>query len=178
MGAAEPTPPRENAESARAFQHLPATRSEVLAIRDIFERAFPEGWSRIALLDTATEAAVRRLGPSQRHPAFRHPWLFAPPQLRSALATVRAGDTTVDPRPDVAGHHPGLLSGLALVGANRKPDPQFDDGILMLEVIDLDLVHVDMALLMLAKRDWERSPAAKACSVCSGRSRRRERKPP
>lgn len=68
--------------------------------------------------------------------------------MRSALATVRAGDTTVDPRPDVAGHHPGLLSGLALAGANRKPDPQFDDGILTaLEVIDLDLAHVDMVLL-------------------------------
>ena len=48
----------------------------------------------------------------------------------------------------VVGFHPGLLSGLALAGANRKPEPGQDDGILTaLEVAELNLSGVEMVVL-------------------------------
>ena len=47
---------------------------------------------------------------------------------------------------DVAGFHPGLLSGLVLAGANRPVDFDHDDGILTaLEVEALDLSGVELA---------------------------------
>jgi CHAT domain-containing protein len=51
-------------------------------------------------------------------------------------------------REDVAGFHPGLLSGLVLAGANRPVDFDHDDGILTaLEVEALDLSGVELAAL-------------------------------
>jgi CHAT domain-containing protein len=49
----------------------------------------------------------------------------------------------------VAGYHPGLLSGIVLAGANRRPTPLGqDDGILTaLEVAELDLSGVELAVL-------------------------------
>src|SRR5580698_602825 len=49
----------------------------------------------------------------------------------------------------VTGYHPGLLSGIALAGANRRPTPiGQDDGILTaLEVAELDLSNVELAVL-------------------------------
>ena len=48
----------------------------------------------------------------------------------------------------VVGFHPGLLSGLALAGANRPPEPGQDDGILTApEVAELDLAGVELVAL-------------------------------
>jgi CHAT domain-containing protein len=49
----------------------------------------------------------------------------------------------------VTGWHPGLLSGLALAGANVRPTPEGkDDGILTaLEVAELDLSGVELSVL-------------------------------
>ena len=47
-----------------------------------------------------------------------------------------------------SGFHPGLLSGLALAGADRPAKPGEDDGILTaLEVADLDLANVELVTL-------------------------------
>ena len=96
-----------------------------------------------------------------RHEAPRHRFLhlathgyFAPEQLRSALGPADAKDKA-RPGSDllggagVAGYHPGLLSGIALAGANRRPTPiGQDDGILTaLEVAELDLSGVELAVL-------------------------------
>ena len=50
---------------------------------------------------------------------------------------------------DFTSDHPGLLSGIALAGANRgAADANSDDGILTaLEVASLDLQHVELAVL-------------------------------
>ena len=77
---------------------------------------------------------------------------FAPPELRSALGpsdpAARPGTDLFGAR-GVAGFHPGLLSGLALAGANVRPTPLGkDDGILTaLEVAELDLAKVELAVL-------------------------------
>ena len=48
----------------------------------------------------------------------------------------------------VVGFHPGLLSGVALAGANRPPEPGQDDGILTAtEVAELDLSGVELVAL-------------------------------
>jgi CHAT domain-containing protein len=48
----------------------------------------------------------------------------------------------------IAGYHPGLLSGLVLAGANLPPEPDQDNGILTaLEVSSLDLSHVELVTL-------------------------------
>jgi CHAT domain-containing protein len=77
---------------------------------------------------------------------------FAPPEIRSALsARVTAeqiGGAELLTRQDVAGFHPGLLSGLVLAGANRPPEEGADDGILTaLEVAEMDLSRVRLATL-------------------------------
>jgi len=79
---------------------------------------------------------------------------FAPAELRSALGP---SDPAARARPGtdffgaggVAGFHPGLLSGLALAGANVRPTPPGkDDGILTaLEVAALDLSRCELAVL-------------------------------
>jgi CHAT domain-containing protein/Tfp pilus assembly protein PilF len=130
------------------FTRLDGTRGEILALRDTFERRFRKG--RVTLLreEGATESAVRASAP-------RHRWLhiathgfFAPPEVRSAAQAepVAAGD--LFGKGGVTGFHPGLLSGLALAGANRAPQPGQDDGILTaLEVGELDLRGVELAVL-------------------------------
>ena len=81
-----------------------------------------------------------------------------PRKLRSALAPEPAGlrgaagpgPQAIDPfgGRGVVGFHPGLLSGLALAGANRPPEPGQDDGILTaLEVAELDLAGVELVVL-------------------------------
>jgi CHAT domain-containing protein len=64
----------------------------------------------------------------------------------SKAETPRAGDLFA--RQDVAGFHPGLLSGLVLAGANQPVQLARDDGILTaLEVAALDLAGVELATL-------------------------------
>jgi CHAT domain-containing protein len=46
------------------------------------------------------------------------------------------------------GHHPGLLSGVVLTGANRPVEPGQDDGVLTaLEVAELDLGRAELVVL-------------------------------
>jgi CHAT domain-containing protein len=81
---------------------------------------------------------------------------FAPAELKAALAPAEPTQMAllksagVDPlgRFGVSGYHPGLLSGLALAGANREPKEGEDDGILTaLEVAALDLGDVESVVL-------------------------------
>ena len=78
--------------------------------------------------------------------------------MRSALTPEPAGAAgaagpvrpAIDPfgGRGVVGFHPGLLSGMALAGANRPPEPGQDDGILTAtEVAELDLSSVELVAL-------------------------------
>ena len=100
----------------------------------------------------ATEAALREDAARYRYLHLATHGYFAPPSIRSALGP---SDKPARPGTDlfgaggVAGFHPGLLSGLALAGANVRPTPTGkDDGILTaLEVAELDLAKVELAVL-------------------------------
>ncbi|HWB00369.1 MAG TPA: tetratricopeptide repeat protein [Pirellulales bacterium] len=110
---------------------LPAAAAELDSIRNSYLRADGHGTIDVLNGRAATEAAFRRQAP-------HHGWLhlithgyFAP--------------STVNESPPI---HSGLLSGLALAGANSPPADDRDDGILTaLEVAGLDLSRVDTVVL-------------------------------
>ena len=128
------------------FQALPETRVEILAVRDSFEDRFTGGAAKSLRKQEAAEEALRREAPRHRFLHLATHGYFAPEQLRSALGPADPKDKA-RPGSDllggagVAGYHPGLLSGIALAGANHRPTPLGqDDGILTaLEVAELDL---------------------------------------
>jgi CHAT domain-containing protein len=76
---------------------------------------------------------------------------FADPAVRSVLAPSDKPELTMfrdEMQRQVAGQHPGLLSGIVLAGANQPPTEGRDDGILTaLEVGELDLQGVELVTL-------------------------------
>ena len=133
------------------WKPLPGTRAEVAAIKDSFHKRFGDAALRELSGGQATHGAVRGEAPNYQFLHFATHGFFAPPQLRSALASgagasrAAAGELS---RQDLAGFHPGLLSGLVLAGANQPPQDGREDGILTaLEVSALDLSHVQLATL-------------------------------
>jgi tetratricopeptide (TPR) repeat protein len=131
------------------FRPLENTRGEILALRDTFERRFKKGKATVLREDEATEAALRQEAPNHRWLHIATHGFFAPPQIKSAAAPVeRNDDTDLFGKAGVVGFHPGLLSGIALAGANRPPEPGQDDGILTaLEVEELDLRKTQLVVL-------------------------------
>ena len=134
------------------FPKLPATGDEIAAIGRYFKHHFRGAQSDELSGEVATEAALREAASTHRFLHLATHGYFAPPELRSALgssdAAARPGTDLFGAR-GVAGFHPGLLSGLALAGANVRPTPLGkDDGILTaLEVAELDLAKVELAVL-------------------------------
>ncbi len=134
------------------WSELPGTVAEDTAIKNTFRQRFPTATVVELTRDDATEKAVRRDAPRSQFLHFATHGYFAPKELQSALA---AASETPNAEPggffvanDVAGFHPGLLSGLVLAGANRPVDVDHDDGILTaLEVEALDLGGVELATL-------------------------------
>jgi CHAT domain-containing protein len=164
---ARPGPPPEKAdpgtraavlgkEGAR-FAPLPGTLPEIEAIRAAFRRRHPDGTGTELRGGAATEAALRAQSRGQHYLHLATHGYFAPPSVVSALARpAHELDPTVRRRGDrhtLVGHHPGLLSGLALAGANRgavatADGRQGDDGILTaLEVTQLDLRAARLVVL-------------------------------
>jgi CHAT domain-containing protein len=134
------------------WRDLPNTLAEMTDIADAFHRhADKEAVTRLRQME-ATESAVRRHAPMHRYLHFATHGFFAPPKMRSALHDLsrdrQSDGLNLFRSQDVAGFHPGLLSGLVLAGANRPADAQKDDGILTaLEVEALDLGGVELATL-------------------------------
>jgi len=133
-----------------SWPRLPASKTEVLAIRDTFSRQAGAGAVSLLQGDQASEAAVRQQAPKHRYLHLATHGFFADPRLRSALIPEEKAlsQTGGFGRDGLVGFHPGLLSGLVLAGANRPVQPDRDDGILTaLEVAELDLQNVELAVL-------------------------------
>jgi CHAT domain-containing protein/tetratricopeptide (TPR) repeat protein len=148
------------------FASLPGTVRELTEVRATFLGTNPAGVVNEVRGAAATEGAFRRQAPGKRYLHLATHGFFSPPELRSALnrpnlMTETVGGPTLAPGranrfgdPDsIIGFHPGLLSGLALAGANcnadRAPeDMPLDDGILTaLEVAELDLSRAELVML-------------------------------
>ena len=131
------------------WERLPGTKGELLAIEDAFARAIPKGKLSILRDAQATEAEFRKLAPQFEYLHVATHGFFAPKEVKSALQSGGKDDRMLgqnDPMPRFLGHHPGLLCGLVLAGANKPKDE--DDGVLTaLEVAELDLSRVELAVL-------------------------------
>jgi CHAT domain-containing protein/tetratricopeptide (TPR) repeat protein len=141
------------------FTKLDASGDEIASIGRSFKLRFHDAQADELSGAGATEAAVRQAAPKYRFLHLATHGYFAPETLKSALApaapataTAAAGARTQGDLfggAGVSGYHPGLLSGLALTGANVRPTPPGkDDGILTaLEVAELELGDVELAVL-------------------------------
>jgi CHAT domain-containing protein len=148
------------------FPPLPGTTRELTEVSATFHETNPAGVVDEVRGAAASETAFRRQAPGKRYLHLATHGFFAPPELRSALNRTAvlmdaAGGTPLAPVPagrfggpdSVIGLHPGLLSGLALAGANCNAQrategATLDDGILTaLEVAELDLSRADLVML-------------------------------
>jgi CHAT domain-containing protein/tetratricopeptide (TPR) repeat protein len=154
----QPTTSRARAGSWKQFAPLPATRQEIESMQESFRRGWPDSRVEVLQRALATEGALRRLSPQSRYLHLATHGYFAGEGIRSALDPPSEDPATTLGQPrleidpfggrGVVGFHPGLLSGLALAGANRPWVLGQDDGVLTsLEVAELDLSGVDLAVL-------------------------------
>ena len=129
------------------WKRLVATRDEILSIGDTFRKAVPKG--KLTTLRDAqpTEAAVRKLAPHHRFLHLATHGFFADKEFRSVLqGSPTTGLNEIANQAKVVVHHPGLLSGIVLAGANKPKDD--DHGVLTaLEVSELDLTKVELVVL-------------------------------
>jgi CHAT domain-containing protein/tetratricopeptide (TPR) repeat protein len=136
-----------SADRGLQYAALKNTGGEVSSIKDSFQSRFPKGTVSLLEREAATEAAWRAAAPSHRWLHLATHGFFAPPEVKSAAAP-RKGATDLFGKTDVVGFHPGLLSGLALAGANRDPVPGQDDGVLTAkEVEQVDLRKTELVVL-------------------------------
>jgi CHAT domain-containing protein/tetratricopeptide (TPR) repeat protein len=149
---------RVRADAWKRFVPLPATRDEIAEVRESFRSAWPASHADDLRRGDATEGTVRRLAPRSRYLHLATHGFFAGEGIRSALdptpdvTASAAGQPRLEIDPfggrGVIGFHPGLLSGLALAGANRAWVLGQDDGVLTsLEVAEMDLSGVELAVL-------------------------------
>jgi CHAT domain-containing protein len=142
---------RSAARDGDRFDPLPETRAEIATVREQFEDCFPDGTLVRLRQGQATTAAVRAKAPACRWIHIATHGFFADERQRSAVdASGRPASQLARLGGDerVSGFHPGLLSGIALAGANGPGGPDGDDGILTaLEMEEMDLSGVDLAVL-------------------------------
>ncbi|NUQ66031.1 MAG: CHAT domain-containing protein, partial [Pirellulales bacterium] len=132
------------------FHNLENTRGEILAVRDSFELAHENGDVRVLRGRQAGEEAVRRETSRRRFLHLATHGFFAPlePDADASRNTGSSKEPYALASREFAAFHPGLLSALALAGANRPPQPGVDDGLLTAEeVASLDLKDVELAVL-------------------------------
>jgi CHAT domain-containing protein len=134
------------------FGRLSGTRREIAAVRQVFQTSFPDGISTVLRDRHATEAALRgRMGQHNFVLLATHGF-FSP---ADAGGTHSAGTPELElfrSARDVVGFNPGLMSGIALTGANPSDEPgrtaTVDDGILTAtELTGMDLSDVELVVL-------------------------------
>lgn len=147
-------PAERGLEALWHFTALDNARGEMLAVRDSFESAFPEGRVEMLRGRQATEEGLRARAAAGRFLHIVTHGFFAPPEWSSAMAPADDGSRQATPKLTskrtlgLERLHPGLLSGLALAGANQTGGSETDDGILTAEEVgSLDLRHTDLAVL-------------------------------
>ncbi len=165
-GAREASPPKKKTprrpgEAKRApgddvlFSALEYTKPEIDALRDLYVQLFDVAVDDPLPLtrSLATEAEFCRLAPNYRHLHLATHGFFAAPEYVPAIRTDvhdagRGLSAGLGRDMALAGYNPGLLSGLALAGANLEPHSNGDDGILTAqEIAFLPLQGVDMVVL-------------------------------
>jgi CHAT domain-containing protein/tetratricopeptide (TPR) repeat protein len=139
--------PREDGEGA--FEPLSGTRGELATIERMYRETFGEPGLKTLSGAAATEDALRGQAPGYLYLHLATHGFFASAKFRSALdrstQDARLGMELLGSHA-ISGYHPGLLSGLALAGANAPQED--DDGILTAEeVATLNLSRADLVVL-------------------------------
>ncbi len=141
------------------FEPLPGAAREIELIRSSFRQAYPDGQAEQLSGSAATVSALIRQTSGKRYLHLATHGFFAPPQVRSALAGPNLvpetlaknilGSAVPATGTSLSGWHPGLLSGLALAGANRgSAKSGGGEGIMTsLVVSSLDLQPTDLVVL-------------------------------
>ena len=145
------------------FDALPGTAAEIEDVEQLFRARFPGKEIKAFQKSAATEDAFRIEAPRHRWIHLATHGFFAPEGVRSELDRSsddeqRSHGELFGSANEVRGFHPGLLSGIALAGANvgshaetgfnSMPGKEADDGVLTaLEVAGLDLRNVDLVVL-------------------------------
>jgi CHAT domain-containing protein/Flp pilus assembly protein TadD len=141
------------------FTPLKETAGEIAGIRDLFFKLYDSEPDAVRTLrqQHATEAAFRQYAGQYKTLHIATHGFFADPSKKSA--TQYAEEANLKNRgglfgqnerslAHIRGFHPGMLSGLALAGANRDPEADKDDGILTADEISfLPLEGVDLVVL-------------------------------
>lgn len=135
----------------KAFEPLSATQGELASISNLYQDHF--GQTGLTILEGTGAREDKFCDEAVRH-RFLHiatHGFFAPASLKSALQSnneiVRSA-SVAEAGQIASGYPPGLLSGLALSGANLDPEPEGLDGILTAsEVENLDMRGVQVAVL-------------------------------
>lgn len=132
------------------FTPLANTGPEVDDVRARFLKSFPNAPDVVLKQSDGNEDRFRRQAQKCRWLHLATHGFFAPDLMQSVHETPDAVAATAERGGMKLGvrFHPGLLSGLALAGANIPGRPDDDDGVLSaLEVSSLDLSNVELAVL-------------------------------
>ena len=134
------------------WRRLAGTKAEIAQVADSFSLAYPDAQEVTSLSGrSATEQAVRATAPRHRFLHFATHGFFAPPQVVSTARGLSAANLAPGERvarSEIAGFHPGLLSGIVLAGASHPEKLEEDDGILTaLEIEQLRLSEVELVAL-------------------------------
>jgi len=139
-------------EGRGKFERQQGMYDEMVSIEDTYKKIWREtGVTRLEGL-AATEGRFIAEAPRHIHLHLATHGYFAPKELRQALRAKRPAGLvqlgTDELEYDAAGMSPGLLSGIALAGANLPPDEEQGDGILSAEeVATLDLSRCEVCVL-------------------------------
>jgi CHAT domain-containing protein len=152
-------PPKAGTDAGRAFRFvpLPGTTHELESIQRTFRQHFPDGTVRAMSGGEAAKVHLQKEAPGKRYLHLATHGFFAPAGLKSALdsfqiqARGRPGRSSESRSEDdtFLGVHPGLLSGLALAGANRPGEQAGEHGGILTaqEVAELPLSAAELVVL-------------------------------
>jgi CHAT domain-containing protein/tetratricopeptide (TPR) repeat protein len=133
------------------FKPLPGAESEVNDVDARFRRTFPETPQPQVLSEReATKLAVLTAAPTHRFVHLATHGFFADESEESAINVAQRAELLRDGfyfRPEAAGRHPGLLSGLVFAGVNLPDKPPEDTILTALEAAELNLDKVELVTL-------------------------------
>lgn len=134
----------------QSFEPLAGTKGELSTIEKLYRNTFGADGIRSLEGAAATEDAFAQQAPQHLYLHLATHGYFASPRFKSALdrsaLDPQRGPESFVTNQSLAGYHPGLLSGLALAGANQPTDE--DDGILTAEEIgSLNLSGCELVVL-------------------------------
>jgi CHAT domain-containing protein/tetratricopeptide (TPR) repeat protein len=147
----DPKAPSGKLPPVPTFGPLHGAESEVNDLRSYFEDSFPDAPPPKRLTkDNGTKQAVIAAAPSYRFIHLATHGFFAGESEESAIDVAQRANPLRSGfhfRPEAAGRHPGLLSGLVFAGVNRADRPPAETILTALEAAELNLDKVELVTL-------------------------------